>query len=132
MKEIRIAAAIILDSSRRLLLVRKKDTAYFMQAGGKIEPDEKPEDALCRELKEELELVVEASDLEAVGTCSSPAANEEGFDVKADLFVLQRDFSAAPCAELAEAIWVTIDDALHYSLAPLTRDHVLRIAAARG
>lgn len=131
MNEIRIAAAIILDSSRRLLLVRKKDTAYFMQAGGKIEADEQPEEALCRELKEELELIVETSDLEAVGTCSSPAANEEGFDVKADLFVLEQDFAASPCAELAEAVWLTVDDAQTYPLAPLTRDHVLKIAAVR-
>lgn len=131
MKEIRIAAAIILDSSQRLLLVRKRDTAYFMQAGGKIEADEKPEDALCRELKEELELVVEASDFEAVGTYSSLAANEEGFDVRADLFIMKRDFAASPSAELAEAIWVSVDDAQTYPLAPLTRDHVLKIAAAR-
>lgn len=131
MKEIRIAAAIILDSSRRLLLVRKRDTAYFMQAGGKIEADEKPEEALCRELKEELELVVETSEFESVGTYSALAANETGFDVRADLFILKRDFAALPSAELAEAVWVSVDDAKSYPLAPLTRDHVLKIAAAR-
>ncbi|TQV80898.1 NUDIX hydrolase [Denitrobaculum tricleocarpae] len=129
-KEIRIAAAIILDSSRRLLLVRKRETAYFMQAGGKIETDENPEDALCRELEEELALSVVASDLEAVGTYASRAANEDGCDVKADLFILRRDFAASPNAELAEAVWLTLDEARDYPLAPLTRDHVLDIAAA--
>ena len=132
MREIRIAAAIILDSSQRLLLVRKRDTAYFMQAGGKIETDEQPADALCRELEEELALSVVASDFEAVGTYASRAANEEGFNVKADLFILRRDFAASPNAELAEVVWLTLDEARDYPLAPLTRDHVLKIAAARS
>lgn len=37
---IRIAAAVITDDAGRYLLVRKRDTTAFMQAGGKIEPGE--------------------------------------------------------------------------------------------
>ncbi|KGE76866.1 NUDIX domain-containing protein, partial [Halomonas salina] len=49
-----IAAALIEDAEGRLLLVRKRGTEAFMQAGGKIEPDESPDEALARELEEEL------------------------------------------------------------------------------
>ncbi|WP_456681551.1 NUDIX domain-containing protein [Bradyrhizobium sp. USDA 3311] len=41
-------------SDGRVLLVRKKATESFMQPGGKIEIGEHPQDALRRELSEEL------------------------------------------------------------------------------
>ncbi|MET2827115.1 NUDIX hydrolase [Mesorhizobium shangrilense] len=56
---IRIAAAVIIDADGRLLLVRKRGTSAFMQPGGKIEPDELPINALVRELREELGLVID-------------------------------------------------------------------------
>ena len=59
-RTIRIAAAIIRDDGGRLLLVRKRGTKAFMQAGGKIEPGELPAAALARELREELGIVVDA------------------------------------------------------------------------
>jgi 8-oxo-dGTP pyrophosphatase MutT (NUDIX family) len=49
---IRIAAGLIVDHAGRVLLVRKRGTQTFMQAGGKIEPHESPVEALARELEE--------------------------------------------------------------------------------
>ena len=43
MKVITVAAAIILNEQQQLLLVRKQNTACFMQVGGKLEPNEAPE-----------------------------------------------------------------------------------------
>ena len=51
---IRIAASLIVNSAGRVLLVRKRGTTAFMQAGGKIEPHESAAQALTRELEEEL------------------------------------------------------------------------------
>jgi 8-oxo-dGTP diphosphatase len=45
---IRIAAALIRRADGRTLLVRKYNTATFMQPGGKIEAAEEPAAALCR------------------------------------------------------------------------------------
>jgi len=42
-KVITIAAAIILNEQNQILLVRKKDTDFFMHVGGKLEPNELPE-----------------------------------------------------------------------------------------
>ena len=58
---IRIAAAIILDSDGRVLLVRKRGSAFFMQPGGKHEPGESDLDALRRELREELRSGLDAA-----------------------------------------------------------------------
>jgi 8-oxo-dGTP pyrophosphatase MutT (NUDIX family) len=75
-RTIRIAAAIIRDDGGRLLLVRKRGTKAFMQAGGKIEPGELPAAALARELREELGIVVDAGAAFHLGSFSAPAANE--------------------------------------------------------
>jgi 8-oxo-dGTP diphosphatase len=56
---IRIAAALLIGPDGRTLLVRKRGTEAFMQAGGKIEAHEQPVHALARELEEELGLVID-------------------------------------------------------------------------
>ncbi|WP_342316415.1 NUDIX domain-containing protein [Lysobacter sp. FW306-1B-D06B] len=42
MSIIRIACAVILDDTGRMLLVRKHDSNHFIQPGGKIEASEQP------------------------------------------------------------------------------------------
>ena len=44
--DIRIAAAVIVDAEGRTLLVRKRGTGAFMQAGGKVAADETSAEAL--------------------------------------------------------------------------------------
>ncbi len=124
----RIAVALARDAQGRVLLVRKHDTAAFMQPGGKIEPGEEPVLALVRELAEELGLRVFPCDLVYLGQAVAPAANEPGMTVEADIFGMTVADAIAVQAELAEAVWI---DPLHPGnlvLAPLTRDHVLPLA----
>ncbi|WP_328716634.1 NUDIX domain-containing protein [Halomonas elongata] len=118
-----IAAALIEDASGRLLLVRKRDTTAFMQAGGKIEPHELPADALSRELFEELGC--RPRHLEPLGEFTAPAANEPGHGLRAHLFRVELDGPPRAAAEIAELRWVSPVDAAALPLAPLTRDIVL-------
>ena len=126
---IRIAAALIDDGGGQVFLVRKRGTAAFMQAGGKIDPGETPVEALLRELAEELGLAVEPDDLRYLGRFIAEAANEPGHVLEAELFhlrVSRREFRVA--AEIEEAMWVSIDAAQDLPLAPFTCDHVLALA----
>ncbi|MDG5970179.1 NUDIX domain-containing protein [Sphingomonas paucimobilis] len=125
MTVIPIAAALIEDGAGHVLLVRKADTRFFMQAGGKIEPGEEPAAALVRELHEEIGLIVAEADLQPLGRFAAPAANEAGARVDAHVFHLRTDHQLAPAAEIAEALWVDPAQAHALPLAPLTRDYIL-------
>ena len=127
---IRVAAGLIVDNSGRVLLVRKRGTQTFMQAGGKIEPNESPYQALVRELEEELGFSAEPHAPEYLGEFTAQAANETGHTVSAACFYVRADFEVSPAREIEEAVWVTPDGA-GLPLAPLTRDHLLPIARQR-
>ncbi|GAB6855760.1 NUDIX hydrolase [Asaia astilbis] len=125
MSVIYIAAALLHDKAGRLLLVRKQGTKAFMQPGGKIEPGETPVRALIRELSEELALHADPDSCRYLTQIEAPAANEPGCTVRAELFALRWTGRVTAAAEIAEARWVTPDEARSLTLAPLTRDCVL-------
>ena len=124
---IRIAAAVIMDDRGRTLLVRKRGTAAFMQAGGKLGEGETPADALTREIREELGCDLAPSP-RPLGRFSAPAANEAGSRVDADLFAVELIGAISPAAEIEDAIWHDPDDLRSRLLAPLTRFHALPLA----
>ena len=120
-----IAAAVVSDSAGRLLLVRKQNTSFYMQPGGKIDVGESALEALCRELKEELGLSVNSDQLSPLGIRTAQAANEPGMTVKAHLFSIVIDEPVEAAAEIAEARWVTREEAEQLPLAPLTKEHIV-------
>lgn len=122
---IRIAAALLLDPAGRTLLVRKRGTQAFMQAGGKIEPGEQPLAALARELDEELGLRFESAAATYLGHFSAPSANEPGYEVQAEVFSLRIAEAVTAAAEIEEILWV--DPLLEHDLpmAALTREQIL-------
>lgn len=130
-RTIRIAAALIDDGAGHLLLVRKAGTAWFMQAGGKIEDGERPVGALRRELAEEIGVVLVEDDARHLGRYTAPAANEPGCIVDADIFHVRTPQDAATTrAEIEEVVWVDRVAARALPIAPLTRDHILPLFCA--
>lgn len=133
---LRIAAAVVVDSGGRMLLVRKAGTDAFMQPGGKLEPGEDGAACLVRELAEELGLVIAAGELEPLGRFAAEAANEAGFTVDCDVFRVPAPARIAVQAELAEAGWFDAAAlrglAARGRLAPLTRDHLAAFVGPEG
>jgi 8-oxo-dGTP diphosphatase len=130
-KQIRIAAALLIGADGRTLLVRKRDTRAFMQPGGKIEAGEPALSALVRELAEELDVRIDPATAIYLGAFAAPAANEPGFEVHCELFEVRIDHSVQPAAEIEEVIWISADSLQLPPLAPLTRDFILPLYRQR-
>ncbi|MBN8500337.1 MAG: NUDIX domain-containing protein [Sphingomonadales bacterium] len=130
LQQIHIAAALIEDGAGRLLLVRKRGTRWFMQAGGKIESDETSGTALVRELQEELGLALFRDVPRYLGRFSAPAANEPNTIVVAEIYHIRVQYEPNTQSEIEEARWVNLESAFKLPLAPLTREIVLPIFQA--
>jgi DNA polymerase III epsilon subunit-like protein/8-oxo-dGTP pyrophosphatase MutT (NUDIX family) len=128
---LRVAAGIINDTEGRTLLVRKRGTTAFMQAGGKIEPGESALAALTRELREEVGLELDPGLTEYLGSFRAPAASEPGTVVRAEVFALTVSGVLHPAGEIEELMWIEQAEPAGIELAPLTRDTVLPLWASR-
>lgn len=123
---IHVSAAVITDSDGRMLLVRKRNTLFFMQPGGKPDADETPQQALIRELNEELRIEVTLEQLHPLGQFIDVAANEVNHTVIADMFkveIVAGDI--VPAAEIEEILWLSPEDSATHELAPLTLNKVI-------
>ena len=125
---ISVVAALIRDQEGRVLLVRKRGTAAFMQPGGKRDAGESDVAALSREIVEELGCRVLANSARSLGVFDCAAANEPGFQVRAAVYAVDIEGAVQPQAEIDQVVWVDPRALPDLPLAPLTRDHVLPLA----
>jgi 8-oxo-dGTP diphosphatase len=125
---IKVVAALISDDAGRVLLVRKRGTAAFMQPGGKRDPGEDDIAALSREIVEELGCRLVRGSIRPLGEFEAVAANEPGRRVHACLYGIDVTGDIAPSQEIDETVWVDPASPPDIVLAPLTRDHVLPLA----
>jgi len=131
-RTLQIAAALMDDGQGRLLLVRKRGTKWFMQAGGKIRTGENAWTALRRELHEEIGLDLPETVVPYLGCFSAAAANEPDCVVAAELYHVRSSHSPSAGAEIEQAVWIELALAERLELAPLTRKHVLPLARKLG
>ncbi|TRB01609.1 MULTISPECIES: NUDIX domain-containing protein [Rhizobium/Agrobacterium group] len=129
-REIIIAAAVLLNERRQMLVVRKRGTTQFMQPGGKIDPGETPEQALRRELAEEIGLTLPDHAVHYEGVFREEAANEPGADVVAHAFTARLHTEVLPQAEIEEVRWLDLDTTPDLPIARLTETRMLPLALA--
>jgi 8-oxo-dGTP diphosphatase len=122
---IRVSAALCVDASGRMLVVRKRGTHVFMQPGGKPEPGETAAATLSRELREEIGASIPPHLLEPLGQYTAPAANEAGATLVADVFRVTLSGPIAAAAEIAEVRWLHPDEFGAVAVAPLITEHML-------
>lgn len=97
----------ILIQNRKFLVSRAKGKDLFISPGGKLKPQETAEDALLRELDEELGIKVAESDLEEFGTFYAPAAEQEERYLQMDVFLVRNWMGEIrPSGEIEEILWI--------------------------
>jgi 8-oxo-dGTP diphosphatase len=125
MRPLKISCAAIVDDNGRTLLVRKANTDFYMQPGGKIEPGETPLACLKRELMEELGVAFPDAQMRYLGNFSEVAANEPDVMLAADIFFIHHNVQPKVSGEIADCIWLDPAREVRDDLAPLTKNVVL-------
>lgn len=116
-----VAAAALFDGAGRVLITQRPDHkalgGLWEFPGGKVEPGEAPEQALVRELKEELDLTVEPDALDPFAFASHAYAD---FHLLMPLYVLTRwQGSPTPHPQAAQALmWVKPQELRSYPMPP--------------
>jgi ADP-ribose pyrophosphatase YjhB (NUDIX family) len=103
---IRKSTAIIIKD-KKLLLVTTSDESFYWTPGGKIEEGESSEEALIRELKEELK--IEVASTSPYFTYSS-VIEEDNKPRKVDCFFVEYTGELTCSSEISSMIWVSKDD----------------------
>ena len=121
-----IVAGVIRDAAGRVLLVRKRGTAVFMQPGGKPEEGESDLAALARGLDEELGCRLVEASVRYLGDVEADAAFERGRRVRASVYDVAVAGDIRPGGEIAEMRWVD-PRASDVPLAALTGEEIFAL-----
>ena len=122
-----VAACVLLDGEGRVLLAKRPEgrplAGLWEFPGGKIEAGEEPEDALLRELREELGIAIAKQDLAPL-TFASHAYPD--FHLLMPVYLCRRWDGEVTAHEGQEFLWVKPDRLHLYDMPPA--DAPLKIA----
>jgi len=128
-----VVAAAFVDPQSRILIAQrplnKQLGGLWEFPGGKVEVGERPEDALVREVREELDVEVDHGALEPL-TFASHAYDD--FHLLMPLFIVRR-WRGEPRAVEAPAIaWASVQDLRAYAMPPADEPLVEALFRALG
>lgn len=114
-----VVAVALVDADGRVLIAQRPEgkqlAGLWEFPGGKVEPGERPEQALIRELKEELDIDVQAA-------CLAPfvfaSHGYESFHLLMPLYLCRRWSGVVKAREHARLAWVKPDRLRDYPMPP--------------
>ena len=115
MPPLRLRCACLVDQrGSTLLLVRVRRNQHWYLPGGKIEPNESPQSALERELREELGIQLDRDSIEYLYTVVGPAYAEPGL-VELVCFSGHWRGELQARGEVSEAEWLDCSDTTRFA-----------------
>lgn len=127
-KQFNVAVAMVFDEQERILLVRRRGADHYQLPGGKIEDGETASDAVCREVLEEVELMLRKDSLTFVGQADGRAMVDYEATVSAQVFTGEASGSARPASEIEDLIWFDLNQESDVKLAHLLRSETIPLA----
>lgn len=128
-------AGLLLIHQRQLLLAFSKNKQCFYLPGGKLDEKESPEEALCREIAEELDINLNPGQLTFYSHISAPAFGEPtGVMMEQDCYLASTDQLPRASAEIGELRYFSLREYLREKhqapgaimiLDQLTRDNLI-------
>ncbi|CAE8614613.1 unnamed protein product, partial [Polarella glacialis] len=103
--------ALVLVQDRKQLVARTRGKDAFFTPGGKREAGESDEEALLREVKEELDVGLRRDSIKPYGVFQAQAFGKpEGTMVRMTCYEADYDGSLTPSNEIEELKWITSND----------------------
>lgn len=126
-------AAGVIVRDKKLLVVRSKGKDVFFAPGGKLEKNETYEQALVRELKEELMMELQDHHFEHFGSFSAEADDKPGVMLHMTTFLV-RDYDGPleASSEIEELAWVDAGNTDGVPMGSIFRHDVLPLLTAKG
>jgi 8-oxo-dGTP diphosphatase len=102
-------ACLLVKRHQKVLLARVRNNVLWYLPGGTIEVDEAPEDALAREVLEELGVAIDHTTIEFERQITGPAYGRDGL-VELNCFTASWSGQISPKAEVSELGWFGVDE----------------------
>jgi 8-oxo-dGTP pyrophosphatase MutT (NUDIX family) len=115
MKSIHCSGLLIVKG-RKLLLAYSTNKQCFYLPGGKIDKGETPLQGLCREIEEELNLLLHENEVSYYTHIAAPAYGENnGVIMEQDCFLLNKPVEPIASAEIGELRYFSLEEYLQQS-----------------
>jgi|SRR5450755_1426029 8-oxo-dGTP diphosphatase len=107
-----VKAGLMLIKDGSFLVTRKRKTSAFLIPGGRYKRNENDFQCLEREIKEELNCLVDLSSLQYLDIFTDVAANEPNSSITVRLYLGEIIGTPSPSSEIAEIKWFNpkVDD----------------------
>lgn len=106
-------AGLLVIKDRKLLLAFSNNKQCYYLPGGKIDNGESARQALCREIKEELNVGLQEDDLQYYTHITAPAFGENnGVIMEQDCFLLLTSIEPSAAAEIGSLHYFTLTEYL--------------------